>query len=364
MRFSILSKILLAMLVVSVIPLSIVGYIALSDAKEISYNTLSSSEKMGNDALKMANELGYDILDDSVNALNNLGANLIELTAKSVAKELEIYIKAHPKMTVKDLQKDQYFQSIAVQPVGKKGYTAVTDVNSLICRFHKSPKVANLDLHKLAKPYPGFWGIMAKTEGGTEAEGYYDWPDDPKDPNSPVRKKFMYIAIVNTTTADGVKFSVAATTYLEEFNKPMEDTKKKIEQKIDKVEANIQKSIKDTKAEIKRKTEGVKTDNKIALVTILAIIAVILIGLFLGKMITIPIKKLTLVANKVNEGDLSAKVDVMSKDEIMDLAAAIEALTGSVKYLRQKADKLEKVNKRYTEIFNKLKSKTTKKKKK
>ena len=49
----------------------------------------------------------------------------IKQKAEDVAKQVEIYIKSNPELTVLDLQNDSYFQNIAVQPVGKTGYTAL-----------------------------------------------------------------------------------------------------------------------------------------------------------------------------------------------------------------------------------------------
>ncbi|NOZ80997.1 MAG: hypothetical protein GXP63_04960 [DPANN group archaeon] len=116
-------------------------------------------------------------------------------------------------MTLQDLQQDAYFQTLAVQRVGKTGYTAVTDYDTLIARFHKDPKIVDMDLHTLAGKLPSFWGIMVKTEGGRTAEGLYDW----KDPDGSLRKKYMYITPVRRRTADGVGLTVAATTYLDEY---------------------------------------------------------------------------------------------------------------------------------------------------
>ena len=137
----------------------------------------------------------------------------IKQKAEDVAKQVEIYIKSNPELTVLDLQNDSYFQNIAVQPVGKIGYTALTDYNTLICKFHKNPAIINLQLKTLAEKLPGFWSIMSKTKGGYEAEGTYDW----EEADGTIKQKYMYIALVNAKTADGVGLSVAATTYLDEY---------------------------------------------------------------------------------------------------------------------------------------------------
>lgn len=142
----------------------------------------------------------------------------IKQKAEDVAKQIEIYITLNPEMTLRDLQEDSYFQEIAVQQVGETGYTAVTDYNTLICRFHKNPSIVNLNLESLSGKLPGFWGIMSRTRGGVVAEGMYNW----KELDNSTKEKYMHISIVDVKTADGVGLSVAATTYLDEYNETQE----------------------------------------------------------------------------------------------------------------------------------------------
>ncbi len=141
--------------------------------------------------------------------------------AQAVSAEINNYIKANPEKTIFDLQNDKNFQKIAVQPVGKSGYTAVTDYDTLINRFHTNPKIVNLDLHELAEKLPTFWNIMSRTEGGHTASGYYDW----READGNLKEKYMYIDIVKSRTADNVGLSVAATTYLDEYGPEIKVTK-------------------------------------------------------------------------------------------------------------------------------------------
>ncbi|MBU0661373.1 cache domain-containing protein [Patescibacteria group bacterium] len=150
----------------------------------------------------------YEITKDFLYA-----KDAIKQKAKDVAKQIEIYIKANPEKTIKELQQDEYFTDIAVQPVGKTGYTAVTDYTTLYNRFHTNPAIIDSNLHDLAEKLPEFYRIISTTIGGQEAEGIYDW----KDADGSINEKYMYIAIVDAKTADGVGLSVAATTYLDEF---------------------------------------------------------------------------------------------------------------------------------------------------
>jgi HAMP domain-containing protein len=121
-------------------------------------------------------------------------------------------------MTVKDLQQDPLFQKIAVQQVGKSRYTALTDSEKLIARFHKNPKIVDFELVKLKDKLPGFWRIMYASKFNEHSEGFYNWVES----DGKIKKKYMYVKKVNATTADNVTFTVAATTYVDEYTDKMQ----------------------------------------------------------------------------------------------------------------------------------------------
>ncbi|MFH2028448.1 MAG: PAS domain S-box protein [Nanoarchaeota archaeon] len=159
-----------------------------------------------------------DALNQKLNSDVAAAKKEIKETAFRVAKEVDDYLKKNPTKTLKELQKDPVFQKIAVQPVGETGYTALTDYNTLVARFHSNPKIVDLDLSKLSETLPGFWSIMFKTKGGKDAEGVYDWEET----DGRIEKKYMYIHVIGTKTADGVGLHVAATTYLGEYPSTMQ----------------------------------------------------------------------------------------------------------------------------------------------
>ena len=149
--------------------------------------------------------------------IKKMSEDFIRQKVLDVVLQLELYLQAHPEMTVDDLQHNSKFREIAVQPLGKKGYTAVQDVDTAINRFHKNPKIENVNLHSLSDKLPEFWTIMEASLDGRYSHGYYNW----KEPNGKLREKFMYIAPLNEKTADGVRLGVAATTYIDEFTHPI-----------------------------------------------------------------------------------------------------------------------------------------------
>ena len=315
MKVTILIKLLVVMLILTLVPLGIVGYLALQDEKAIGLNAANDAQKMGQTAIA-----------DSTAALNALGEQVIQQKAVDVAQQIEIYLTDHPGTTISDLQKNPSFSQLAVQPVGETGYTAVTNVDSLICYFHKSPKIVNTDLHNLSAALPGFWGVMLKSQGGVPTKGYYDW----KEPDGSMRQKYMYIAIVNATTADNVRLSVAATTYIDEFSRPVQATSQK-----------INTSIQQTVSDIKTKTESMSSGNTILMITLISMIIVIVITFVFAMSLSRPIRRLTEIADKVSMGKLDEEIDVRTNDEINDLAESFTRMINAFKIMVSLQDEEE-----------------------
>ena len=145
--------------------------------------------------------------------LRQMAEEIVRQKALDVALQLDLYIRAHPAMTVADLQRDPAFREMAVQPIGDTGYTVVYESDTGVIRFHRHAEMENLDLHSLAQQLPDFWAILDASLGGRHAQGYYRW----KEPDGVLHDKFMYSTPLNARTAKGVRFNVAATTYIEEF---------------------------------------------------------------------------------------------------------------------------------------------------
>jgi len=304
MKATIFKKLLLIMLVITLVPLLILGLAALNDAK-----------RLGLDATDAAKNMGTEMVADTTASLNQLGENIIKQKAVDVAKEMEIFIRANPDMTVAQLQQDAYFKSIAVQLVGETGYTAITDSSTLFCRFHVNPKIVNLDLHSLAAKLPGFWGVMSQSQGGKEVAGYYEWIEA----DNSTSQKYMYIATVNATTKDGVKFSVSATTYISEFSKPVVKTKEKISAAVTVTLDNITASV-------------AKMQNTIVTIILLTIVFLILVCLSFARSISKPIKQLKEAANKVTSGELDVKLPAAKgTDEVAELTGSVEMLIAAFK---------------------------------
>ncbi|NMB77989.1 MAG: HAMP domain-containing protein [Methanomicrobiales archaeon] len=312
MKMSIMIKLMGTMLILTMIPLAVLGFVALQDSKALGLSVVNDAKTIGDASIK-----------DSTKALDQLGEQIISQKAQDVSKQLDIYIKSHPTMKLADLQADPYFAALAVQPVGKTGYTAVHDSTTHVSYFHSNPAVVGTSLNAIGANDPVFDAILQKALAGQDSAGYYDW----NEADGVKRSKYMVITTIPTPTADGVTLQLAATTYISEFSAPAKQTESTIKIKLDK-----------TTADIRQKTESVGTQNTILIVTFLTMIVVIIVSYFMALRITRPIKQLTEVANNVSLGDLSnTDVEVTSDDEIGELAGSFKRMVVSVKYYMKKA---------------------------
>jgi methyl-accepting chemotaxis protein len=235
-----------------------------------------------------------------------MAEDAISSTSRSVAKQCNLYIISHPELRKTEYDQDPEFRKVAVQKVGKKGYTALYELpdSSGVWRTwaHANSKIIGIDMSNLKKPlggnFPGFWRVYIGVEGGKESKGYYTWQDK----DGSVRDKFMVC-----TPVEGTRYIIAATTYLDEFTMPIKDM------------------------EARAKEQAVKTRN-----TIFAILAgtIILIGVIVslyGHGLTGRIKSLTNTADRISVGELDAEIEIKSKDEIGDLAEAISRMQESIR---------------------------------
>jgi serine phosphatase RsbU (regulator of sigma subunit) len=297
-RFRIRTKILLVFLGLSIIPLLLFGYVAFRDIREVSNYVLQSSTTVGNSAA-----------NDSAKALEALGAEILRQRATDVALQCRIFIGAHPGLSTHDLQSSREFQKIAVQPVGETGYTIVYEKRTGIMRFHINPRLINFDMHNWREKLPDFWALFERSLDGTPVGGYYDWQDTDRK----IRKKFMYMAPV-----EGTRFMVSATTYIDEFSRPANLTKKQIDESTRTINEQMNESI-----------TGIRNTFVALLVAMIFVVACI--SYFLAQMITDPVIALIRGVKALGRGDMEYQVEVNTGDELESLAKSFNKMITDLK---------------------------------
>lgn len=256
------------------------------------------------------NELANDITERSTDLVLEEGKEKIMQKARDVALQCEIYLQAHPNLSPQDFNYHPVFSSIAVQNVGKTGYTNLIqephkDSNWTIWA-HPNPNIVGIDdpglLRKALGPYfPNFWDVITGAKGQKESEGFYKW----KDPDGKIREKYAAITPIDI---EGRPYLVMATAYIDEFT-----------QKTDNLTVSAD--------EMAMQTRNINFGILIG--------AILLIGLCIsiyGNRLAHNIQYLTEAAERISVGDLEAEIEVKSKDEIGNLADAISRMQDSLRY--------------------------------
>ena len=126
------------------------------------------------------------LIDDSMRQLEaDIGArtvqdgeDLIQNQAREVAKQIELIIDSHPGITIEEFQQSPVLRRIAVERVGRTGYTCLYEAGSGIMRIHPNPELINRKMEFLAEKLPSWWKIFEPSLAGVEVSGYYDWLEE------------------------------------------------------------------------------------------------------------------------------------------------------------------------------------------
>jgi signal transduction histidine kinase/HAMP domain-containing protein len=250
-------------------------------------------------------ELGQIAVEDSTVALTSLGEDAIQQKAVDVARQVNIFLDSHSLYSSKD---KLALGQIAVQPVGKTGYTFMYDRYNAVIVYHVNPELIGVELTKWAKNLPSFWEIFEAGLSGEPSKGYYDWEDQ----DGLIREKYMYVAPVEET-----RFMLGATTYIDEFSTPASEISDKINEAATRASSTIT-----TQKDIMLK----------ALILAIGILMIIsgLVAWYLAKQLSRPILTLSEGARQLSQGKLDYRVDVKSGDEIEELAKQFNAMAAAL----------------------------------
>ncbi|RLA88405.1 MAG: hypothetical protein DRG20_06185 [Deltaproteobacteria bacterium] len=274
-RFPLLAKMLIMTLFVSLIPLGMMSFMA--------YNGI--------------NYLTNNIVNVGTITLDDLGKKYIKEKAETVARQLEIYLKAHPEVKPENILNFSELKDIAIQKVGETGFTCLYDVNGIIFLHPQREMTKGFNLRALSKKFPIWWRIIEKSFKEPTG-GEYLW----KDPDGKIRKKYMYSVPVGDTP-----FRLGATTYIREFSSPLE---------------RIQSII---------KTQSISILTIVFIIFALFFIFALVFSFLFARWVAKPITELTDIADRIALGDFSGTITVKRKDEIGMLSESLSRMQESLK---------------------------------
>jgi PAS domain S-box-containing protein len=227
---------------------------------------------------------------------------LIQQKAVDVAMEIDLTLQSYPYMTLEDLQRDKAFRKLAIQPVGRTGYTSLHDSNTGIIRFHPEKALENQRSRTIKHNFPSLWSIIQKSLRKNHASGYYEWTGE----NGEVKQKYMYIVPLRGTTADNVNLSVAVTASVDEFTQPIKEAKT-----IHSRTAGILSSMTDVFFHSIRKMGLIYMG--------LGLLIVSLIASIVGRLFSRSITELREATQQVNEGNFDVSIKPSMSGEVKTL---------------------------------------------
>ncbi|MFW5740249.1 MAG: PAS domain S-box protein, partial [Myxococcota bacterium] len=282
-----------------------------------------------NYSLLLMNESVSHLNDSAEQQLRSSGKDVVRTKARDVARQVEIYLRAHPDARLEELQHDPYFQSIAVQHVGQTGYTCLYEAETSVMRFHPNEELVDRPMRFLADSLPSWWEIFEPSLNGQETSGYYSWLEA----DGTVREKYMTMTPVGQELG-GRQVMIAATTYMDEFLQPLMATRASRERASERYESFAYR-------------QAFLVALGTAIVILLTLLAVRLLGRRATNKYIRPIETLAEAAARVGQGDWQREENAAllgRKDELGDLARAFrtmrEQLSELVGRLEQRVDDL------------------------
>lgn len=259
-----------------------------------------------------------ELNEDAKQQLELLGQKIIRAKARDVAKQISIFLQANPGLTIKELQKNQYFKNFTMQKVGETGYTCLYEAGTGIMRIHPNPSLIDFNMQLLSEKLPTWWAIFEPTLSGKEVSGYYDWLEA----DGTTRRKYMTMTPVHEPFS-GQTLMIAATTYIDEFSAPIVTMKNK----AGKIVAHYQDFV---------SHQGVIISSVAAAFLLITFACVYFLGRRSGLRYILPIEQLARAAKKLAKGKWEANEYVtllQRKDEIGDLAIAFNNMQTQLKDL-------------------------------
>jgi two-component system, cell cycle sensor histidine kinase and response regulator CckA len=294
-------------LLISILPLVALFILALAGAL-IAENTINSL---------IARSM-LELNSETRGHLRLMGEKIIENKARDVSRQVAIFLDGQPDMTMDQLQNHTEFRRIAMQGVGRTGYTCLYEARTGIMRIHPNPHLVDTEMERLSGKLSSFWAIFEPTLSGREMSGYYDWLE----PDGGLREKYMAMAPVEGRRR-GIPLMVAATTYIDEFSAPIQ-------------------TVENRAAELSARYRHVARRQGLALalgglaLLLATFLGVYLLGRRAGLRYIRPIEELGDAVGKIGEGNWAfsgAEAMLGRTDEIGTLARAFADMSARVREL-------------------------------
>ncbi len=237
--------------------------------------------------------------------VNQLSENAMSDIGRAVAQQVQAYLVNNPQLKPRNFETDPILSRMAIQRVGRTGYTFLYSTGPLIYWLHPDSRLHGKDMageaqRLLGKDYDAFGQIIEPLENGENIprRGTYLW----KGNDGVVRQKFILM-----TPIRGTRYGIGTTTDIDEVSRPLKQM----------ADMAHQKSVEARRVNL--------------IILIVALVLVSLIVSVYGHRLVGRIKHLTDVADRISVGELDAQIHIRSNDEIGNLANAIARMQDSLR---------------------------------
>lgn len=290
----------------------LIGLVLIMPAVTYLVAILISSSSIKQFYVRIIDEYGQGEKEGETFVLEQETKRWIKRVSIDAARQIDLFLAAHPSLNANALEKNKYFRELAIQPVGQKGYTLVMDITTGMILAHPNSELENTQI-SLLKDNVSLAPILSNIEEGKFSEGEYLWPDE----NNQMVRKYLFSTPIERKTADFHRLAVAATAYMDEMTAP---ARLRSQGEAVKHILNIIEN---------RRTRDLLTYSLLASV-ILGAVLIILSGALLHKGIR-ELKELSNASAMVAESKFDINVKKLSEDEFGELADAFNRMAHVLK---------------------------------
>lgn len=216
--------------------------------------------------------------------------------AHDLAGQTEIYLQNHPLDP-----KDPNLRKIVVQKIQTTGYSGLHDgvgQGDGKYLFHPDPDIEGKSLSDFRYKLPTLWEAIQKNLSGQSVSQYYLWEEK----DGRFREKFFVGVPVSGTAC-----ILFATVYVDEFYQPLIQAQEAIGRERD------------------------ATIRIFLFSSLLATIIMVLVSVLIARGISRPIRQVALLARRIGQGDLDARLHITTGDEMEELAEVLNKMSADLK---------------------------------
>jgi HAMP domain-containing protein len=263
---------------------------------------------------RQTNMLIATLVNQTTDMVTSLAEEQVVDMSRAVSRQIHSYLSRNPAAADQDFSSDPIVNGLAVQQIGKAGFTFLYTTKPFTILASPDPSLNGKTLAETMKtPLGSDWArlerLIAPLDRGENIQkrGYVSWVAG----DGKKHERFMAM-----TPVPGTNYGVAAAAGTKASISPLDEMRSYAGR------------------------EAVRTKNTNFTVTLATLIIIGLIVIGYGHILVKRIKKITDVANRISVGELDAEMDIRSDDELGSLADAIgrmqESLRASITRLRRR----------------------------